>query len=804
MKNQIFFILLFISSLVFSQIPAYYNDVNLNLTGIQLKNELASKIISTHIRYLSYSNVWNASKITDLDPSDYTNTNVLLIYGYNDNDGNYSTDRTRNKNANGGNTGTDWNREHTYAKSLGTPNLGTSGPGSDAHHLRPSDVYFNSIRGNKKFAAGNGNAGNSNGGWYPGDEWKGDIARMMMYMYLRYGNQCKPTGVGIGNSSNTPDDMIDIFLQWNAEDPVSQVEINRNTYHANSTNTYAQGNRNPFIDNPAFATQIWGGPQAEDLFENGNNTDTQAPSTPTNLTTSNITETSILLSWNASTDNVGVTDYDIYVNNIYFNSTATTSFNVTNLTQNTNYSFYVKANDASENTSNASTIVTATTLPNSNGGGNGSDLFISEYIEGSSYNKAIEIVNITGNTVNLSEYKIKKQPNGAGSWSSGYNLSGQLANGNVLVIANSNASTVVTTKADIITTASEMSFNGNDPVGLFKNEILIDIVGNFNGGSTNFAKDKTLQRKTDIINPNNVYNVNEWTIEPQNTFDNLGVFNSSNNGGGNTGGTPTIIMRNSFETGWESWNDGGGDCYRSNTSRSFDGNYSIRIRDNSGIASAMTSSSFNISSFSDLQITFSFYSFSMENNEDFWLRYFDGSTWHTIKHFVSGTDFYNNEFTTVTVTINNLAYNFSTNSKLRFQCDASSNYDQIYIDNVVVKANNGGFQKTVKKILSNKKITNSFEKGFEVENIKVYPNPSNNYINVKTEFDLEDKLTNIEIKIVNMQGKLIKKVHFNNVAEEYFNKRINISDLNEGLYFINISNDRGYFYTTKLVVAPKT
>ncbi len=77
-----------------------------------------------------------------------------------------------------------------YPKAKGTPNLGTSGPGADGHHLRPSDVAFNSDRGSTKFSNGTGNAGNQNNGWYPGDEWKGDVARIMMYMYLRYGDQC--------------------------------------------------------------------------------------------------------------------------------------------------------------------------------------------------------------------------------------------------------------------------------------------------------------------------------------------------------------------------------------------------------------------------------------------------------------------------------------------------------------------------------------------------------------------------------------------------------------------------------------
>ncbi len=154
-----------------------------------------------------------------------------------------------------------------YSQSLGTPPLSDIGPGSDAHHLRPADAQTNSARNNRKFTNGSGNSGIQNkGGWYPGDEWKGDVARMIMYMYLRYPNRCLITNIGIGNNSNTPDDMIDLFLEWNAEDPVSDFERQRNTYHENTTNENAQGNRNPFIDNPYLATLIWGGNDAENRW----------------------------------------------------------------------------------------------------------------------------------------------------------------------------------------------------------------------------------------------------------------------------------------------------------------------------------------------------------------------------------------------------------------------------------------------------------------------------------------------------------------------------------------------------------
>ena len=81
----------------------------------------------------------------------------------------------------------------------------------------------------------------------------------MMYMYIRYDDQCLPPYVGYGDSSLTQDDMIDLFLKWNVEDPVSDFE--REEIHIMKTQIHsaAQGNRNPFIDNPYLATRIWGG-----------------------------------------------------------------------------------------------------------------------------------------------------------------------------------------------------------------------------------------------------------------------------------------------------------------------------------------------------------------------------------------------------------------------------------------------------------------------------------------------------------------------------------------------------------------
>ncbi|AOW19617.1 endonuclease [Urechidicola croceus] len=359
-------LLLFITVCSFAQQP-YYDDVNLTLTGTALRDELATKIINTHTNSLTYSNIWDASRITDLDPNN--SNNVVLIYGWEGGtDGDVTNDLSRNKFDNGGSNG-DWNREHTFANSLANPDLdasGTSGPPyADAHNLRPSDVQRNGQRGNRKFADGSGNSGIVGSDWYPGDDstggtdWRGDVARITMYMYLRYGSQCLPRYNASGTTNTVDSDMINLLLDWNAADPVSEVEDARNTYH-DGANTYSQGNRNPFIDNPYLATVIWGGTPAEDRWGTAVE-DNENPTTPNNLVVSNETSSTIDVSWNASSDNIGVTAYDVYVDDIFNSSTSSTSTTITGLTAETTYSFTVLAKDNAGNQSPLSSSINGTT-----------------------------------------------------------------------------------------------------------------------------------------------------------------------------------------------------------------------------------------------------------------------------------------------------------------------------------------------------------------------------------------------------------------------------------------------------------
>lgn len=361
MKLKLSFLASIISFVINAQsAPAYYNQVNLQLTGNQLKNQLAATITNTHTTTISYSQLKELMKTSDVDPD--VAGNLLLIYG-SQSSGTHQRSRS---------IGGSWNREHVYAKSKGTPNLGTSGPGADGHHLRPADISLNSTRGSLLFDDGIGAMAQktSRGGWYPGDEWKGDVARILMYMYVRYKDRCKPLNITYGPST-IASDFPDILLKWNVEDPISNFEIQRNNIVANK-----QGNRNPFIDNPYLATVIWGGQAAQntwpDSFNGGGTTDTQAPSTPTNLNYSNVTATSATLAWTASTDNFAVASYDVYMNNQFKQNTTTNSANITGLTPETAYSFYVKAKDAAGNISgNSNTIDLTTTKSSGNGDGDG-------------------------------------------------------------------------------------------------------------------------------------------------------------------------------------------------------------------------------------------------------------------------------------------------------------------------------------------------------------------------------------------------------------------------------------------------
>ncbi len=226
-----------------------------NQTGASLKSSL-NNIIKNHSSFSYTPCVWEMLKEADADPSNpanvigfYTRRSIPIV----------------NRDY-GGNTPDAWNREHIWAKSHGFPSKNQQAY-TDIHHLRASDKSVNAARGNYDFADGGSphsectdcSVNDSLGTWEAPDVVKGDTARMMFYMAVRY--------EGSDNSS-TPDlELVDQLtgtsipqfgklcdlVNWHIQDPVSDAERLRNNV------VYSwQGNRNPFIDHPDFVISIWG------------------------------------------------------------------------------------------------------------------------------------------------------------------------------------------------------------------------------------------------------------------------------------------------------------------------------------------------------------------------------------------------------------------------------------------------------------------------------------------------------------------------------------------------------------------
>lgn len=343
--------------------------------------------------------------------------------------------------------------------------------------------------------------------------------------------------------------------------------------------------------------------------------DTQAPTTPTNLVASAITETTASLSWSASSDNVGVTEYEVFSSGISIGTVTSTGANITGLTANTTYSYTVSAKDAAGNSSNQSNSVTFTTLSSS-------------------------------------------------------------------------------------------------------------------GGST------------------------------------------------------VTLHEGFFESGWDGWTDGGSDCYRYSGSRSYEGNRSIRIRDNSGTGSSMTSESFNLTSFDSVEVEFYFYSYSMENGEDFWLRYYNGSSWSTVASWARGSSFENNNYYSATVILNSTDVNFASNSAFRFQNDASGNNDHIYIDQVTIKGiigNGGNSVNSINAVGNNYNTTTSISNNNFGDDM-LYPNPASSILNINPNFG-SIKAT---YRITNLLGQVIKTGTIKNNA-------ININSLKKGIYLIELTDEEETF-----------
>ena len=243
----------------------------------------------------------------------------------------------------------------------------------------------------------------------------------------------------------------------------------------------------------------------------------------------------------------------------------------------------------------------------------------------------------------------------------------------------------------------------------------------------------------------------------------------------------TTLSGHYFENGWDGWVDGGSDCFRYAGSLSPEGNYSIRLRDNSAEQSAMSSPNYNLTAYNTVQVEFKFRSNSMETGEDFRLLYFNGSTWSIVGTFVSGTNFYNNQLYTTTVT---LTGSFSSASKFRFQNDANENDDEVYIDAVIIRASTGSasFENPIVIVAEG----NEIYKLRDDSMVEIFPNPASDIIFTKSDEDIR------QIKVYNISGQLMLNVTSDKIES------VDTSNLINGLYIMSIETEENV-YTEKFI-----
>jgi hypothetical protein len=344
--------------------------------------------------------------------------------------------------------------------------------------------------------------------------------------------------------------------------------------------------------------------------------DTQAPSTPLNLTASNETTTTIDLNWQASTDNVGVVGYQVYLDGTSIGSVSSTSATITGLLEDTSYDFNVLAFDAAGNTSALSNTASAST---------------------------------TGS------------------------------------------------------------------------------------------------------------------------------------------GGPGVIAGYYFETGREGWSDPGSDCRRiNNATYAFEGNYSIRLRDDSSTSNTV-SPVLDLSGNNQVSFEFNYYPRSMENGEDFFIEFFDGSSYQVIGQFVRGIDFNNNTFYNETIVLDSGSYNFNSSNRFRIRNDASGNGDYVYFDQIIISGDNVASRQANPSVIDTGENVEDFTQDNQGK-ISLYPNPTESILNIDIVGNTFDS-----IHIYSVTGSLIKTI-----SDVGTNTQVDVSEFSSGMYFVRLSSN-GFVITKRFV-----
>jgi endonuclease I len=545
--------LILISSYISAQAPAGYYDGTAGLTGYALKSKLHDIISEKTINW-HYDDLPGLYSQTDLDryyDHDASNTEYLLdIYSEIPSGPDAYEYKVDQLIGSASAEGLGYNREHMMPQSTFSTSSSISDYPmySDLNFIIPVDARINQLRNNYPYGmGGNTNFYNFTNGsrmanaaipnypytgrvYEPINEFKGDIARTLLYFAVRYEGKLGSFNTAYSTSANitpatdqcpldgTEERAIDLpyiamLKQWSALDPVSQREIDRN----NAIYTI-QKNRNPFIDHPEWIDLIW-----------SETPDAIAPAAPGSLSSSQQNAYFVNLNWVASPD-TDVLGYRVYMNGSTTPVAITkeTSISIDHLNPSTTYTFSVKAFDKGYLESPFSNTVTATTLDSDS---YAKDLIITKYISGTNNNviknNALEIINKTGHEVNLNNYRINvqmKNPNTGSFYNADtYELEGKIGNNETFVILNPKAtlSCYTSDHAKFVTASDPMRFSGENYVELAYNKtVTVDAIGGKYTSNNN--GNVSLYRKNTINQPAGTFDINQWDSYPSNYCQNLG------------------------------------------------------------------------------------------------------------------------------------------------------------------------------------------------------------------------------------------------------------------------------------------
>lgn len=528
--------------LAFSQIPAGYYNGTASLSGYALKSKLheivSQKTISWH-----YGDLGAFYNQTDLDKyydHDATNTTIFLDI-YSEIPAGRDAYEYTEANAIGSATaeGEGWNREHMMPQSTFDSDYPMY---SDLFYVIPTDAKINQLRSNYPYGVAgtpnyytftNGsrisknatpNSGYTGRVYEPIDEFKGDIARSLLYFAVRYEGKLSSFNFYTGSSAATDRSPLDgteekafedwylaMLLQWSSQDPVSQREIDRNN------EVFAiQKNRNPFIDHPEWISAIW-----------TQTPDGVIPQAPLNLSVTQNSAYFVNLSWSGSLES-DVLGYKIYMNGTLIGTTKNTNISIDHLQPSTTYNITVRAYDSGYLESADSNLITTSTLASDIFS---KDLMITKYLEGTANNKALEITNKTGHPVNLDKYRLSIQFYSGSNYyfPDPFELEGIVQNNETFVVLNPNANfTCITNdEARFLTAAPQLTFSGSNYLELRYNSATVDGIGMRDVDNYSTLGNVSLYRRNSVSEPTNAFNLAEWQSFPADYCENIGSLAAS-------------------------------------------------------------------------------------------------------------------------------------------------------------------------------------------------------------------------------------------------------------------------------------